>query len=148
MGLNDSPVKMPELNLMPETERGIELDKGMKQVMSLLTAYWQEQRVTLKCSPSGVLFVTSPQIKDIFHVTGVGANYAYQGSDVQCSEVLIMGHPLNTGNIWVKPNIVATVDNAWPLAKTDVICLSLINLNMLNILIVVDGEKAIVAYTI
>ena len=41
MGLNDSPVKMPELNVIPETDRGIELDKGMKQVMSLLTAFWQ-----------------------------------------------------------------------------------------------------------
>ncbi|GAG82161.1 unnamed protein product, partial [marine sediment metagenome] len=53
MGLNDSPVKMPELNLIPESERGIELDKGMKQVMSLLTAYYRERRVTLQATPSG-----------------------------------------------------------------------------------------------
>jgi len=147
MGLNDSPVKMPELNLIPESERGIELDKGMKQVMSLLTAFWQEQRVTLKCSPSGVLFVSSSQVGDIFHVPATTDNFEYQGSDISCSEVLVMAHPSNGNTIWVRPHKIATVDNAWPLLKYDVINLSITNLNMLHILIPVDTERAIIAYT-
>jgi len=89
MGVNDSPVKMPELNLIPESERGIELDRGMKQVMALLTAYWREQRVTLRSTPSGALFVTNPQIKDIFTVLAVTAGHVYQGDDIACSEVMV-----------------------------------------------------------
>jgi len=147
MGLNDSPVKMPELNLIPESERGIELDKGMKQVMSLLTAFWQEQRVTLKCSPSGVLFVSSSQVGDIFHVLATTDNFEYQGGDISCSEVLVMAHPSNGNTIWVRPHKIATVDNAWPLLKYDVVNLSITNLSMLHILIPVDTERAIIAYT-
>ena len=147
MGLNDSPVKMPELNLIPESERGIELDKGMKQVMALLTAYWREQRVTLRSTPSGALFVTNPQIKDIVHVLADEANYVYQGDDIACSEVMIMGHPSNGDTIWVRPHKIATVNNAWPLLKYDVMSFTITNLSMLHILIDTDTERAIVAYT-
>jgi len=143
-----TPLKVPELNLSPEPEGGIVLSKDMQQVLSLLTGYWQNKRLLLKSSPSGVLFTSSPQLNDIYHVPGVGANFEYKGSDIPCTEILVMGHPTNTGNIWVKPNAVATVDNAWPLAKSEVLNISLTNLSILNILIVVDGEKAIVAYTL
>jgi len=148
MGLNDSPVKMPELNLIPETERGIELDKGMKQVMSLLTAFWREQRVTLKSTPSGSLFTCSSQLGDIFHVPAVGNDFEYQGEDIACSEVMVMGHPANGNTIWVRPHKIATVDNAWPLLKYDVVSYTITNLSMLHILIPVDTERAIIAYTI
>lgn len=148
MGFNDSPVKMPELHLIPETDRGIELDKGMKQVMSLLTAYWREQRVTLKSTPSGVLFTASSQIADIIHVVGDGANDVYQGDDIACSEVMVMGHPSNGNTIWVRPHKIATVDNALPLLKYDIMIFTITNLNMLHILIETNTERAIIAYTI
>lgn len=148
MGVNDSPVKMPELNLIPETDRGIELDKGMKQVMSLLTAYWREKRVTLQATPSGMLFAGNPQIGDIFHVPAVGNDYEYQGDNVACSEVMVMGHPANGNTIWVRSHKVATVDNAWPLLKYDVLSFTITNLNLLHILIPVTTERAIIAYTI
>lgn len=148
MGNPDSPVKMPEFNVIPESERGIELDKGMKQVMSLLTAYWREQRVTLRCSPSGILFVSSSQVGDIFHVTADDTNYLYQGTDLQCSEVMIMGHPSNGNSIWVRTHKVATVNNAWPLLKKEVVSFTITNLNMLHILIPVNTERSIILYTI
>lgn len=148
MGNSDSPVKMPELNLIPETDRGIELDKGMKQVMSLLTAYWREQRVTLRATPSGVLFVASSQIADIFHVPGVGSNDLYQGADIACSEVMVMGHPSNGNTIWARPHKIATVDNAWPLLKKEVVGFTITNLSMLHIMIETATERAIIAYTI
>lgn len=148
MGNPDSPVKMPELNLIPEVDRGVELDKGMKQVMSLLTAYWRERRVTLQSTPSGSLFCCSSQIGDIIHVPAVGNNFDYQGTDLQCSEVMVMAHPANGDVIWVRPHKIATVDNAWPLLKYDVVSYTITNLNMLHILIPVDTERAIIAYTI
>lgn len=144
----DSPVKMPELNLTPESERGIELDPGMKQVMSLLTAYWREQRVTLKATPSGALFVCSSQLQDIFHITAGAGNYKYQGDDIACSEVLVMGHPSNGDTIWARPHKIATVNNAWPLLKYDVINFTITNLNMLHITIPVITQQAIIAYTV
>jgi len=141
-------VKMPELNLIPEVDRGIELDPGMKQVMSLLTAYWKERRVTLQSTPSGMLFVGSTQIADIFHVPAAGDGDVYQGDDIACSEVMVMGHPQNGNTIWVRPHKIATVNNAWPLLKYDVVSFTITNLNMLHILIETDTERAIIAYTI
>lgn len=145
---HDSPVKMPELNVIPETDRGIELDAGMKQVMSLLTAYWREQRVTLRCSPGGVLFVSSSQVGDIFHVLATSINHLYQGIDLQCSEVMVMGHPSNGDTIWVRTREAATVNNAWPLLKKEVVSFTISNLNLLHIRIVADTERAIVLYTL
>ena len=147
MGEYNSPVKMPELNLTPESERGIKLDAGMKQVMSLLTAYWREQRVTLRATPSGALFTTNPQIKDIVHVLADETNYVYQGNDIACSEVMVMAHPSNGDTIWVRPHKIATVNNAWPLLKYDVMSFTITNLNMLHILIATNTERAIIAYT-
>lgn len=143
-----NPMKCPELDLQPEPVGGIELSDNMQQTLALLTAFWRNQRVVLKASPSGVLFTCSPQLEDILHVTGVGANDLYQGENVKCSEVMVMGHPNNTGLIWARSKQVATVDNAWPIAATDVVGFSITNLNMLHLLIVIDGEKAIIAYTL
>lgn len=142
------PLHIPELDLKPEPAGGIQLSEDMQQVLALLTGFWHNKRVLLKASPSGVLFVTSPQIKDTFHVTAATANFVYQGENVKCSELMIMGHPDNTGRVWVKPNATATTANAWPLNKGDVVGLSITNLNMLNLLIVTDTDKAIIAYTL
>jgi len=143
-----NPMGCPELDLKPEQAGGVQLTADMQQALALLTAYWRNKRVLLKASPSGVLFVTSPQIKDIFHVVGVGANYTYQGENIECSEVLVMAHPNNTGRVWVKPNAIATTANAWPLNAGDVVGLGITNLTMLNLLIVVNGETTIIAYTL
>ncbi|MBA7538866.1 hypothetical protein ES705_31143 [subsurface metagenome] len=148
MGNQDSPVKMPELNLIPETDRGIELDAGMKQVMSLLTAYWKERRVTLQATPSGMLFTGNPQIGDIFHTPAGEAGGVWQGSSIACSEVMVMGHPANGDTIWVRPHKIATTGNAWPLLKYDVVSFTITNLSMLHILIETAGERAVIAYTI
>lgn len=147
MGNPDSEVKMPEFNILPEVERGLDVDKGMKQVLAVLTAYWREKRVALRASDNGILFTTSPQIIDIIHVAGSGANDTYQGPDCACSEVMVIGHPSNGDTIWVRTHKTATVDNAWPLLKYHVLNFSITNLNLLHILIETDTERAIIAYT-
>lgn len=142
-----NPLTIPELNLMPEPEGGIELSKDMQQVLSLLTGFWRNKRTLLKSSPSGVLFTSSPQIKDIIHVNGVAVAFTYKGDDIECSEVLIMGHPDNVGTIWVKPHALALATNAWPLTKSEVVGLGITNLNMLNLLFANVTDTAIIAYT-
>ena len=147
MDVIGKPLRIPELDIMPEPTGGISISKDIQQVLSTLTGFWRNKRVLLKATPSGVLFTCSPQLVDIFHTTAVGANWTYQGEDKPCSEIMVMGHPDNTGKVWVCKGVTATVNNAWPLDANDVLNLTVTNLNMLQLLIVVDGEKAIVAYS-
>lgn len=85
-------------------------------------------------------------IEDIEHYTGVGANDTQTGADKPCAEIMVMGHPDNTDVVWVRPDAVATVDNAWPLLAGEPVGFTVKNLSQLNMLIVVAGEKVIVAY--
>ena len=147
MNTINTPMKIPELDLKPEPTGGIHLHENMQQALSLLTAFWRNKRVLLKASPSGILSVASARIDNIKHYTGVGANDTQTGDDVRCTEVMVMGHPDNTGNVWVRPDKTATVDNAWPLAAKEAIGFTIDNLKQLNMLFVVDGEKIIVSYT-
>ena len=144
----NKPMGVPELNLKPPIDGKVRLSEDMQQTLALLTAYGINQRKLLRASESGVLHVASARIKDIKHYTGVGANDTQTGDNVSCTECLVMGHPDNTGKVWVRPDKTASVDNAWPLAKSEVVGFTLDNLKQLNMLIVVDGEQVIVAYTI
>lgn len=143
----NKPMDIPELNLKPPIDGKVKLSEDMQQTLALLCGYINSKRVVLKASESGVLNTTSARIKDIVSFTGVGANDTQIGEDVPCTECLVMGHPDNTGKVWVRPDKEASVDNAWPLAAGDVVSLTMDNLKQLNMLIVVDGEKIIVAYT-
>ncbi len=90
--------------------------------------------------------VIGAKIQDIEHYTASGANDTQQGNNVECSEILCMAHPDNTGNVWVRTSTAATTGNAWPLAAGELFSFNAENLNELRMLIVVDTEKLIVAY--
>lgn len=141
-----TPLKCDDLNLQPEREGGIELSEDMQQVLSLMTGFSRNKRIVLRSSPVGALRTTSARIIDIKHFTGDGANDTQQGHDVPCSEVMCMGHPDNGGKVWVRSLSVATTSNSWPLGKGEMVNLSVDNLRDLQMLIVVDTEKLIVAY--
>ena len=143
-----TPLQIPELYLTPEPEGAIDLSKDMQQTLALLTGFWQNQRVLLKSSPTGILHTSSARLADVVHFTGAGANDTQQGEDVPCTECLCMGHPDNTGTVWVRPDVEATTDNAWPLKASEAVSIAVHNLKQLQMLIVVDGEKLIVAHTI
>jgi len=147
MGNINKPMDIPELNIKPPIEGKIRLSEDMQQTLALLSAYCENKRVTLKASESGVLNTTSAKIKDIVHFTGVGASDTQTGENVSCTECFCMGHPDNTGKVWVRPDKTASVNNAWPLAGGEVVGFTLDNLKQLNMLIAVAGEKLIVAYT-
>lgn len=136
-----------ELNIQPPIEGKVRLSDDMTQTLALLTAMGADKRRPLRCSETGILNVTDPRIKDIEHYTGDEANYTAAGSDIPCSAVMVMGHPDNTGLVWVRPNKTATINNSWPLAAGEVVGFTLDNLSQLNGLIVVNGETIIVAYT-
>ncbi len=141
-----SPLKIPELHLQGEQEGGIELSPDMQQVLSLLTGYSKNRRILLQSSPVGALRVTSARLIDVVHYTATANNQTKQGADVPCSEVICMGHPSNTGKVWVRSLSTATISNSWPVGAGEVVNLSVDNLRDLQMLIVVDTEKLIVAY--
>jgi len=141
------PMTIPELDLKPEPAGGIQLSDDIKQALVLLAGYFKNQRVLIKCSRSGSLHTASSQIKDILHITASSGNYAYQGDSIECSELLIMGHPDNTGKVWVKPYQPAATNNSWPLDAKDVMVMAVDNLSQLNLLIANNGETAIILYT-
>lgn len=143
-----NPMTIPELDLRPEPTGGIQLSEDMQQALSLLVGYWKNKRVLLKASALGVLFVATPQITDIFHITAVGDTYYYQGEDIQCTECLIMGHPSNVDTIWCRPHTQALTTNAWPLLKKESINFTLSSLSQLHLLFVKSGDIAIIAYTL
>ena len=142
-----TPMKCPELNLSPEPEGGIQLSPDMQQVLSVLTGFVKNKRVLLKASPGGVLETTSARLQDITHYTADQTNYVKQGDNKPCSEIMVMAHPDNTGKVWVRTLTAATTSNSWPLGAGEVINFAVDNLRDLRMLIVVDTEKLIVAYT-
>ena len=144
MGKN---MRIAALNLDPPIDKAVKLSEGMQQTLALLCAYGIDERKLLRASESGVLNVTSARIKDIVHYTGVGANDTQSGDDVPCTECLVMAHPDNGGKIWVRPGGTAATDNSWPLAAGEVVNFTLDNLKQLSMLMVVDGEEVIVAYS-
>lgn len=90
--------------------------------------------------------VVGAKIQDIKHYTASGANDTQQGDTAACSEILCMAHPDNADKVWVRTGAVATTSNAWPLAAGELFSFNAENLNELQMLIVVDTEKLIVAY--
>lgn len=143
----NKPMDIPDLNIKPPIDGKVRLSEDMQQTLALLIGYGDNARKLLRASESGVLNTTSARIKDIVHYTGVGANDTQTGDNVPCTECLVMGHPANTGKVWVRPDETATINNAWPLSASEVVNFTLDNLKQLNMLMVVAGEKIIVAYT-
>ena len=144
----NKPMNISELKLKPPIDGKVRLSEDMQQTLALLAGYGVSERKLLRASESGVLNVASARIKDIKHYVGVGANDTQTGDNIPCTECLVMGHPDNTGLVWVRPYKTANADNAWPLSATDVVNFTLDNLKQLNMLIVVDGEKLIVGYSV
>jgi len=147
MSIIGKAMRFVGLSLHPPIDKAVRLSEDMQQTLALLCGYGIDGRKLLRASESGVLNTTSARIKDIEHFTGSGANDTQSGSDTPCTECMVMGHPDNTGKIWVRPGGTASVDNAWPLATSEVVNITLDNLKQLSMLFVVDGDKVIVAYS-
>lgn len=147
MTVINKSMNVSELNIQPPLEGKARLSDDIQQTLALLTAFGSYKRKALRCSESGVLSVASSRIKDIVHYTQEGEVYEYKGDSEPCTECMVLGHPLNTGSVWVRPHKTATVNNAWPLAVGEVVNFSIDNLNQLNMLFIEAGDVVIVAYT-
>ena len=141
------PFRIEDLLLKPEMAGRLRLSDDMQQTLASLVGYDDVARRLLRCSKSGTLFTTSPRISNISHITADQDTYTKQLSDIAATEIMIMAHPDNVGLVWVKNDETATVNNGWPLGPKEVVSFTVDNLNNVNILIALDTEKAIIAYT-
>ncbi|MBA7571649.1 hypothetical protein ES708_13415 [subsurface metagenome] len=152
MGDINKPMDVPELNLRPPIDGKVRLSEDMQQTLALLTAYFENKRVLLKASESGVLNTVNPRIKNIWGATSTNAPSTKQGDDIPCNEVMILGHPDNDTTIWVRPYSVYVpsgnnVNIAWPVAANSVVNFVVSNLNQIWFYFVGATDKIIVAYT-
>lgn len=143
----NSPLNTPDVSLRPPLEGRQPFDAELKRTLAMCMGKNDSDMRLLRCSPSGVLTVSSNTLQDVFHVAAGSTAYEYQGDDIPCSEVMIMGHPDNTGRVWVRRDTTAGASNAWPLEKKESITITLNNLKELRLMIAVENEIAIVAYT-
>lgn len=143
----NSPMGVPELNLQPPITGKVKLSPDMQQTLALLCAMGNSQRVMLRASEQGMLLVGEPLIKDIVIIHTDGGTGLAQGSDVPCSQAMIMGHPDNNGMAWVRPYNACDELHKWPLDAKEVVRFNVANLNQLYFQCDVGGEKVIVAYT-
>jgi len=142
------PMQSDKLGIRPPLPSQIPVAEQLVQTLAQLLGYHNGERVVLKASPSGILYNASPALTDVFHWTATAPNEAKHGLNIVATEVLCIAHPDNTGKVWVRTKKAATVDNAIPLDAGDIIGFSVENLQDLHALIVVNGEKLIVGYSL
>ena len=142
------PMGSERLGIRPPLPSQIRVAEQLVQTLALLLAHHNGERVVLKASPGGILYHASPALIDVFHWTAAAPNDAKQGDNIVATEVLCIAHPDNTGKVWVRTKKAATVDNAIPLDAGDMIGFSVENLQDLHALMVVNGEKLIVGYSL
>jgi len=146
------PMGVPELNLSPPITEKIRLSEDMQQTLALLCAVGDAQRTLIKASESGVLYTVSPRIKDLWGFKSLGDTTHKQGDNIPCNEVMITGHPDNSGKIWVRPynKYILTGDGAnfaWPVAANAVVDFVVSNINQLWFYFEKLNDIVIVAYT-
>lgn len=141
------PFPFGDLPLKPEISGKVRVSDDVQQTLATLLGWDGSSRRLLRCALSGVLQVTSPQVRRIYHVGGGGAGSIVTFGNIPTSEVMIRGHPSNGDLIWVALGQTPTSANGWPLSTNDNIVLSVDNLNRLQILIVTATEQAIITYT-
>jgi hypothetical protein len=142
------PMASGRLGIRPPLSSQIPVAEQFVQTLAQLIGHFNGERVVLKASPGGILYNASPALTDVFHWTATAPNDTKQGSNIIATEVVCIAHPDNTGKVWVRTKKAATADNAIPLDAGDIIGFSVENLQDLHALIVVNGEKLIVGYSL
>jgi len=141
------PLPFPDLKAKPELSPMVNLTDDMSQVLALLSGYDGTQRRLLRCSPTGILHTLAPRTRGVVNITATAANFLWQGTAVETTEIMIRSNPANTGLVWVNIDVAAAADTGWPLAPGEVLNLTVNNLNNLHLKIIANTEKVIVLYS-
>ena len=141
------PLPFNELMTAPELAPMVNLSDDMIQALTLLSGYDGTQRKLLRCSPTGILHTIAPRLRGIVNIAATAANFLWQGSNRETTEIMIRSNPDNTGRVWVNIDAAAAADTGYPLDPGEVIDLTVNNLNNLHLKIITDTEKVIVLYS-
>jgi len=141
------PLPFPGLDCKPPLSPQVTISDDVIQALVLLSGFSGTERKLLRCTPTGVLNTVTPRFQGFENVTGVGANYLYQGPVVKTTEVMVRANPDNAGRVWINIDAAAVADTGWPLDGGEVIVFTVDNLNHVHARIVGDGEKIIIMYS-
>ncbi len=142
------PFPINQIPMKPEFTGRVKLDETAIQTLAALFGWDGETRRLLTCSLNGSLHTVSPPIKAFKHKKAAAIPVVITCDDIPTTEVVVRGHPDNTGLVYVDINIDPTNATSWPLAANDAITLSINNLNNIRLLMVVGEESVILGYTV
>ena len=148
MPRQNGPLAGTQLTQKPPYPPNAPLSEYVQQALAVLLGFTNGETVVLKASPAGVLYTSSPRLSDVIHYVSTGAGSVKQGDNIQATELLLRAHPDNADKIWVRTRATATANNAYPLAKGDVINFSVENLDELHIMFAGAADTLIVGYSL
>lgn len=147
MGVIRSPFDIPELNTKPPMDTSPRVSDDIQQTLATLVGYDGVTRHLVRCTPRGLLQVVNPRIIGFLNISRTNGNYAYQGSNIPCSEIIVRADKDNSSLVWVNVFAVAGEDIGWPLSANEYITMTITNMQQLHLLIVGDAEKVVILYT-
>lgn len=144
----DRSLPLKEIPLKPEMSKRIKLDETMLQTLALLMGFDGEARRMLRCTLSGDLFTASPPACCIVNKVTEGTEHNITFGDTPTTEVMVMAHPSNSGDVWVNLDAAAAVDTGWYLDAGDYVQLSIDNMSRLRLNTTTIGDKVIILRTV
>jgi len=142
-----TPWPITEIMVTPEPSGRLRISDDIQQTLSSLFGYDGESRRPLRCGRTGTQFVASAPLANISKKPGIGANWTWNGGNIETSEVMILADSTNTGAVQVSIDAAVGATNFWPLNAGESLTFSVNNLSRVHINIVVAAEIAYVAYT-
>lgn len=142
------PFKIKGVPFKPEQTGRVKVDETMIQTLAALCGWDGEARRLLTCALGGALHTTTPPACCITNKTTTGANEHITFGDTPTTEVMVMAHPTNTGDVWVNIGVAAGVDVGWYLDAGDYVQLSINNLTELRLFVVTSGDKVAILRTV
>lgn len=142
------PFKIKGVKFKPEQTGMIKVDEVMIQTIASLCGWDGEARRLLTCALGGALHTVTPQVADITNRASTGATEDMTWAAQPTTEIMIMAHPTNTGDLWVNLDAAAAVDTGWYLDAGDYVQFSINDMKRLNIHVVTSGDKIAIIRTV
>lgn len=136
------------LTVRPPLPPDAPLSDYVQQALAVLLGYTYGETVALRASPAGVLYVAEPRTGDTFQWTATGDNESHQGSDIVCTQLLIVTPKGNTDTVYVRTGKAATTSNSIPMSASQALTLSVENLKELRVLIAKTSDMLSVTYSL
>lgn len=142
------PFPLKGIPLKPEMTGRVKIDETMIQTLAALCGWDGEARRLLTCALNGALHTASPPVCCIVNKESTGATEDITFGDIPTTEVMVMAHPTNGGDVWVNIGVAAGVDVGWYLDAGDYVQFSINNMSELRLHIVTSGDKVAILRTV